>query len=418
MPFPRLNINPYAARHRSLRQNPVIDPNIAQLCAKPLTALEEHFKFMCDWQARSLNMLFYNCHIGEVVEYGFPAYNAVPILPHHVKAYNEKWWQKFECFCGQFSPSAPVFANTYVVQEGDIAAAYAICHTCSLSVSFNEKYVTSTMWKTYPGFHKYSEMMTVPSRPERLPRELAITVPYQVPTPRTYRTRGLITVLDLHHPGPALVPSLLTQSTMKLFKDSPPSASSILKRCLGKGKGKAPARTPSRAPSCFMTLDSPSSSVMEGVIAGPSNFSGNFSCNGENIPSSSQDSDDEDVLVYCSRCYAYQSMDHICHPRLLGDVLLSHRAILGNLPTVPAARFRQIDAIRSIYDDVSWIKHLGRTCPGDPALGITHGQDYIAPPVKREIAGTIMFYGKFKDRGEDQPDPYYEPRDDDTDSDV
>ncbi|KIJ51983.1 hypothetical protein M422DRAFT_243558 [Sphaerobolus stellatus SS14] len=123
---------------------------------------------------------------------------------------------------------------------------------------------------------------------------------YQAPTPQTYCTRGPIAILGLHHPQSstgAFVANLKHNVTplyvQKLFTYSPPSASSVLKCCIGKGKGKAPTPTPSHAPLHFMTLDSPSSSVMEGVNAGPSNFSGNFSGMGENIPSSSQDSDDE-----------------------------------------------------------------------------------------------------------------------------
>jgi hypothetical protein len=49
--------------------------------------------------------------------------------------------------------------------------------------------------------------------------------------------------------------------------------------------------------------------------------------------------------------------------------------------------------------DPGWIKHIGCTCPGDPALGILPGHDYVE--VKCEVAGAMYIVDYL---GEDQPD--------------
>jgi hypothetical protein len=76
---------------------------------------------------------------------------------------------------------------------------------------------------------------------------------------------------------------------------------------------------------------------------------------------------------------------------------------------------------RKIPKDTSWIPHVGRTCPGDAAQGISPGCDYVPDaPIKKEIAGLVLTTttsDAFEDAdtsGEDQPDTYgfY---DDDTD---
>ncbi|PPQ87876.1 hypothetical protein CVT26_005310 [Gymnopilus dilepis] len=68
---------------------------------------------------------------------------------------------------------------------------------------------------------------------------------------------------------------------------------------------------------------------------------------------------------------------------------------------------------RKTPKDPSWTPHVGRTCPGDEARGITPGRDYVppsTPAVKREVVG---FAGILPmNHGEDQPDHF--PYDDDT----
>ena len=64
---------------------------------------------------------------------------------------------------------------------------------------------------------------------------------------------------------------------------------------------------------------------------------------------------------------------------------------------------------RKVPTDLGWIKHVGRTCPGDSSKGITPGIDYVAPAdsagtseVKKEFAGAVLTHNN---DGEDQPDP-------------
>ncbi|KIJ56050.1 hypothetical protein M422DRAFT_239243 [Sphaerobolus stellatus SS14] len=121
-------------------------------------------------------MLFYDRYHGEIVEYGFLVFNE-RILPHRIEIYNNKCCQQFECFCVQYSPSAPVYVKIYTEQVGEEEVAYAACHTCGLSISFNEKYKTTQKETAYPGFHRDSETMPVPSLPETLSRNL---VPHKV----------------------------------------------------------------------------------------------------------------------------------------------------------------------------------------------------------------------------------------------
>ncbi|KIJ37806.1 hypothetical protein M422DRAFT_259669 [Sphaerobolus stellatus SS14] len=309
----RLNINPYTACRRSPRQ-PIVDPNMVQLCDETTVERADHFRFVRDWQAHTTELLFYDCALGEVVEYGYPAYNSERILPHCIQLYNNKRQQKFECFCGQYSPSAPVFANIYTVCEGQVQVAYASCHTCGLSVSFNEKFSTAIRQKVYPGFHKDSETMGVPSRPEDVPRDLAVTLPYRpCAPPRVWQP--LVVALGLHRTRThTCTPSSASRHTANrgryvtppnlnpLEESIPPSASSVVNRYLGKA--------PTRAPSRFMTLDSPSLSVMEGAIAGPSCFTG--SIESLNSSSSKVKAEDEDVLVFCPKCYRYLPIEHTC----------------------------------------------------------------------------------------------------------
>ncbi|KIJ46521.1 hypothetical protein M422DRAFT_250112 [Sphaerobolus stellatus SS14] len=90
-----------------------------------------------------------------------------------------------------------------------------------------------------------------------------------------------------------------------LEESSSPSASSVVNRCVGKA--------PTRAPSRFMTLDSPSSSVMEGAIAGPRRFTG--SIEGSTSSSLNAKAETEDVLVFCPKCYRYLPFVHACFPK-------------------------------------------------------------------------------------------------------
>ncbi|KIJ44758.1 hypothetical protein M422DRAFT_251743 [Sphaerobolus stellatus SS14] len=109
----RLNINSFASKRRSLR-HPVLDSNLAIVRAEPQALRLERFKLEQERQGCTKEMLFYDRYRGEIVEYGFPAFNE-RILSHRIEIYNDKRRQTFECFCGQYSPSAPVYVKTYTV---------------------------------------------------------------------------------------------------------------------------------------------------------------------------------------------------------------------------------------------------------------------------------------------------------------
>jgi hypothetical protein len=101
-----------------------------------------------------------------------PAFNGERILPHRIENYNKKRRRAFECWCGQYSPSCPVFVKIFTVHEGDGDVTYASCHTCGLSgafsllyslvyidtfpVCFNQKYYEAVKQTSYPGFHRDS----------------------------------------------------------------------------------------------------------------------------------------------------------------------------------------------------------------------------------------------------------------------
>ncbi|KIJ41600.1 hypothetical protein M422DRAFT_255522 [Sphaerobolus stellatus SS14] len=294
----RLNNNLFASKRRSLHC-PALDSNLAIIHAESQTLRLEHFKFEQEWQTRTKEMLFYDGYRGEIVEYGFPVFNE-RILPHCIEIYNDKHHQQFECFCGQYSPSAPVYVKIYTEQVGEEEVAYAACHTCGLSISFNEKYKTAQKETAYPGFHRDSETMPVPSLPETLPRDL---VPRKS---QSLRLSGLASSLWLYRPqqfhctrssiGHAVAnPKCLgTPTTFKqVFDESPSSASSLLKCYAGK-------QTRTQTPS------SPS-------IAGPSHFSGSFEGPSQASSSSSHTiEEDNDVLVYCLSCHRYCALEHFC----------------------------------------------------------------------------------------------------------
>ncbi|KIJ26164.1 hypothetical protein M422DRAFT_272796 [Sphaerobolus stellatus SS14] len=90
-----------------------------------------------------------------------------------------------------------------------------------------------------------------------------------------------------------------------LLEESSLSVSSVVNCCLGKA--------PTCAPSRFMMLDSPSSSVMEGVIVGPRHFK--ESIEGPSSSSSKVKAEAEDVLVFCPKCYRYHPFEHTCFPK-------------------------------------------------------------------------------------------------------
>ncbi|KIJ42969.1 hypothetical protein M422DRAFT_253759 [Sphaerobolus stellatus SS14] len=79
----------------------------------------------------------------------------------------------------------------------------------------------------------------------------------------------------------------------------------FVNRCLGKA--------PTRAPSRFMTLDSPSSPVIEGAIVGPRRLT--ESIEGPSSSSSKVKAEAEDVLVFCPKCYKYRPFEHTCFPK-------------------------------------------------------------------------------------------------------
>ncbi|KAF8520408.1 hypothetical protein BU17DRAFT_89003 [Hysterangium stoloniferum] len=79
---------------------------------------------------------------------------------------------------------------------------------------------------------------------------------------------------------------------------------------------------------------------------------------------------------------------------------------------------------RKFPSDEGWTAHVGCTCPGDPAQGVTPGPDFAAPKtptIKREPMGAILLDAKeYFAQGEDLPDDSIPIcyRDDDTDSDA
>ncbi|KIJ46712.1 hypothetical protein M422DRAFT_249877 [Sphaerobolus stellatus SS14] len=125
--------------------------------------------------------------------------------------------------------------------------------------------------------------MAIPSKPEMMPRELTLNYrsyrPYRRPsgfaTRSGYPRACSIIERSIADPKRYVTPP----PPQGLSNSSPPSTTTLLTRCLG----KKPARSPSR----FMTLDSPSSSVMEGAVAGPSCFNGSFEGPSSARPSSS-----------------------------------------------------------------------------------------------------------------------------------
>ncbi|KAF8519325.1 hypothetical protein BU17DRAFT_89993 [Hysterangium stoloniferum] len=79
---------------------------------------------------------------------------------------------------------------------------------------------------------------------------------------------------------------------------------------------------------------------------------------------------------------------------------------------------------RKVPSDEGWTAHVGCTCPGDPAQGVTLGPDFAAPKtptIKREPMGAILLDAKeYFAQGEGLPDNSIPVcyRDDDTDSDA
>ncbi|KAJ7194559.1 hypothetical protein GGX14DRAFT_404601 [Mycena pura] len=86
------------------------------------------------------------------------------------------------------------------------------------------------------------------------------------------------------------------------------------------------------------------------------------------------------------------------------DSLLAEIISTQRLPPLDDAEKKRItDAsgcwkCRKTPASPGWTPHIGRTCPGDTALGILPGRDFVA--VKREPAGSVMA----QDSGESQPD--------------
>ncbi|KAF9536257.1 hypothetical protein CPC08DRAFT_717855 [Agrocybe pediades] len=90
------------------------------------------------------------------------------------------------------------------------------------------------------------------------------------------------------------------------------------------------------------------------------------------------------------------------------------------LPPLTDAEKERLSAVggcwrcRKVPKDTSWTPHVGRTCPGDAAQGISPGRDYVPQPqvqVKREPAGAVMLLPVRNDDGEDQPDLYPDDED-------
>ena len=63
---------------------------------------------------------------------------------------------------------------------------------------------------------------------------------------------------------------------------------------------------------------------------------------------------------------------------------------------------------RKVPTDTGWIAHVGRTCPGDPAQGVSPGPDFVAPGapvIKKELMGAVLLdANEYFAQGEDQPD--------------
>ncbi|KIJ50329.1 hypothetical protein M422DRAFT_245582 [Sphaerobolus stellatus SS14] len=276
-----LNINSFASKRRSLRR-PVLDSNLAIIRAESQTLRLEHFKFKREWQARTKEMLFYDRYRGEIVEYGFPVFNEC-ILPITLRS------------TMTMSPTSRLVRRKLLMQLA-IPVAYPFLLMKSIRPLKKRRHTQDSIEIQIFAF----ETMPVPSLPETLPRDL---VPRKS---RSLRPSGLASSLRLYRPQQfhhtrsnightvANPKRLGIPTTFKqIFDESPPSASSLLKRYAGK-------QTRTQTPS------SPS-------IAGPSRFSGNFEGSSQAGSSSSRTiEEDNDVLVYCLSCHRYCALEHFC----------------------------------------------------------------------------------------------------------
>ena len=70
---------------------------------------------------------------------------------------------------------------------------------------------------------------------------------------------------------------------------------------------------------------------------------------------------------------------------------------------------------RKTLTDPGWVHHVGRTCPGDAARGITPGHNFVK--VKQETTGTAINFDMDGEDQQDYPDndDYPDPIDAETD---
>ncbi|KIJ38132.1 hypothetical protein M422DRAFT_259285 [Sphaerobolus stellatus SS14] len=232
----RPSLNPYAVMCRSTRFLATTTPlELPGLQNTPFLERRAMFADQLTLQVSCPDLLFFDRHEEKIVRFPYPMYNGILILPQGLKKYCENRRIMWECWCGLYT-SAPVFIQFYT----ELGWIYARCTTCGLDVCFNAKYYSCTMQASYQGYPKESPLMSMPSVPPPIRREIDIT-PYDS---EEY----------IFRPATPL-PRLPTSS-------SPPSVGSLLRRIFEKDiQSPSHRRTASLSPS---------------PAAGPSRFQGSL----------------------------------------------------------------------------------------------------------------------------------------------
>ena len=90
-----------------------------------------------------------------------PVFNGRRIVPHRIEVHHESRRQKYECWCGLWSPDCPVWAKYYTVDDELLGQlTYASCNTCGLH---GKHLLTLVASNTY-GFSPFSVLQPVKSR--------------------------------------------------------------------------------------------------------------------------------------------------------------------------------------------------------------------------------------------------------------
>ncbi|KIJ34591.1 hypothetical protein M422DRAFT_263372 [Sphaerobolus stellatus SS14] len=162
-------------------------PELPELQNTSFLERRRMFEDQLTLQVTCPDLLFFDRDKEEIVPFPY-----VLILPKGLKKFCETRRVMWECWCGLYT-SAPVFIQFYT----ELGWTYARCRTCGLDVSFNEKYYTCTMQASYQGYLKESSLMSMPSVPPPIRRDMNMA-PYD---PEEFRfhpaTRKYCFSLDL-----------------------------------------------------------------------------------------------------------------------------------------------------------------------------------------------------------------------------